>query len=1081
MTLKYFQRINAVLSWIVFALAAITYLFTIEHSASLWDCPEFIICANKLEVGHPPGSPFFMLVYNIMSNLTSNPNQVATMCNATSGLLSAFTIMLLYLSISHMARRLLSFNSERPEASDRMELGKSIAIMAAALGGAMLYAFTDTFWYSAVEAEVYSFSSFFTALVFWLMLKWEERADNPRSDRWLILIAYFIGLGIAVHLLNLLCVPAMVLIFYFRKQSKPSVKGAMKAVLVSFVLVALILFGVIQGSMRIANQLDVFFVNVLKLPFNSGLIAYLLLLAVVIVWTLWSFHKKGMHSSTKLGVYITAVLSGIPFISSNKLLWVFILALLAVGLWKYKKLNLRILYTIQMSLVVLMLGYASYAVIDIRSAAQPPINENNPSTPSALRKYLNREQYGSYPLLYGQTFASQAIDQKEGPKRWVPAPKTSPNDKDRYMKVPGQNKLIYSSYMFMPRMWSSQPEHVYNYNIWIGRNPNDKTPPTFAQNISFMMAYQINYMYWRYFAWNFIGRQNDLQGDGSMLKGGVSTGFNVIDKQFYGDAQYYPSEIKDNKAHNVYYLMPLLLGLIGIFFLFSMKHKGSQTFWIILLFFLMTGLAIVFYINQTPLQPRERDYAYAGSFYAFAIWIGFGILAIWHIISKLSNKQKTGDGAESSTEVPTTANSNKMSVLGAVVAGLVAVAVPLQMLSQNYDDHDRSGRTVGSDMGYNLLNSLKPNAIVFCYGDNETFPVWYSQEVEGVRTDCRAANLSYLGAEWYVDQMRTQAHQSAPLPLKYMTPAFYHDVDHIFVNNGGAPQDINKVLEMTYKKSPTGDVLLPTDKLLLPIDSAVVAKQFPGLHTSEKEMLISLEGKHYLLRDGMVLLDLLANNNWQRPIYFFKSTPTNAFSNLNNYIASSGAAWQLLPVDLHKMPLKENALEEYDMVMHKFRWFGADNPNTYFDEPIRTNTLGLFRSRIIPDVAQNLFLCGEEEKAKEVIRKAFTAFNPKAAPYSPSDINLMRLSYVVGLNEEGNQVAKALLDSAIEKIDWVIAMRPSLQKKALTEGYDEEALTVAVEVLKIVESANQAEHFKKQKEFISNLLSKITGPAQAAH
>lgn len=1053
---KLFKKIDLALGWLVFCLATLTYLFTMSHSANLWDCAEFIVCINKLEVGHPPGSPVFMLVYNLVTQFTSDPTQVAMLCNATSAMLSGFTIFFLFLTITHLLRRFVAPGVRTGHTSDgavaTLAKSKAIAIFAAAFGGAMLYAFTDTFWFSAVEAEVYAFSSFFTALVFWLMLKWEERADSPRSDGWLVLIAYFIGLGIGVHLLNLLCLPAMALIFYFRRADKPSIKGSLLVLILSFALIVVIMFGVIQGSMKVAIALDLFTVNTLGWSFNSGMILYLVLLVGVIIWSLWEMHQKALSHRSKLAVLCTAILTGIPFMTGSIFIWFVVLAAICYLLWGFKELTIRTLYAVQMSLVALMIGFSSYGVIAVRSYAQPPMNENDPSTPINLKKYLNREQYASIPLLSGQTFASRIVNVEERPGDWMPAPKGELGERDRYVRGIAGRKYIYDHEMFFTRIHSPQPDHIYNYNIWMRRNPSDKSQPSFGENLLYFFSYQVNYMYWRYFGWNFVGRQNDLQGDGGMLKGGVATGIGAIDSHSWGKAEYYPDEMAKNKAHNVYYLMPLILGLLGIAFQLGSRARGAQSFWVVFFFFVMTGLAIVLYINQTPNQPRERDYAYAGSFYAFAIWIGFGIMALWEWLRKIKH-----------FEIPATA-----------VACIAAVGVPFQMFTQNLDDHNRSGRTVAADTGYNCLESCEPNAIIFCFGDNDTFPLWYMQEVEGVRQDCRTANLSYLAAEWYVDQMRTQAYTSSPVPLTLMKPEFYHHVAFVNVHEGG-PLELGQALDYLSQASRDQDVPMPTKNLFLPIDSFVVGSKFPGIAPKNETMHISLANQSYLARDGLFVLDLIKSNNWKRPIYFLKSTPTNAFSNLSDYLVSSGAAWQLFPVPMKGKSYDRNLDREYALVMNKFRWFGASSPDVYYDENIRRQIIMPYRASTFPSIAIHMNARGDREKAQNVLRKCFKEILPENTPYGYSDLNLALACYEVGLVKEGDNVVKDFLSTTLRRFDWVLHLNDRLKERAIKEGELESPMRQAIDALQIVADAGRMEFFKAERDYLSSKLKELYG------
>lgn len=1057
-----FKKVNGGIAWLAFLLATLTYLLTMSHSANLWDTAEFVVCIHKLEVGHPPGSPFFMLVYNLVSQFTSDPTKVSMLCNGTSAVLSGFTIFFLYLTITHLARRLVAPGMRKGQLADgtrveNISRAKAVGIICAGFGGAMLYAFTDTFWYSAIEAEVYAFSSFFTALVFWLMLEWEERSENPSSDRWLLLIAYCFGLSIGVHLLNLLCLPAMALVFYFRKASKPTIGRSILVLLGSFALIAILMFGVIQGSMKVATLFDLIAVNSLGMSFNSGLIFYCLLLLVVAVLSIIEMHRRGLTRLSRLAVLATLILVGIPFMSDSPFIWILLLVALVYFLFGYKKLTLRLLYTVQLSISVLLIGFASYGVIVVRSAALPPMNENNPSTPYALKKYLNREQYGSTPLIKGPSFASRVVDIKERKGDWTPSPKESTDAPDRYIRGPIVRDYTYNHEMLFPRVYSTSPEHISAYNLWMNRNSEDRSAPSFWENLRYFFSYQVNYMYWRYFGWNFIGRQNDLQGHGGMLSGGVATGIDFIDQLAYGKAEYYPDEIAQNKGHNVYYLLPLILGLLGIVFQLIKGARGSQSFWIVFFFFFMTGLAIIIYINQTPFQPRERDYAYAGSFYAFAIWIGLGILGIWDTIAQ---------------------RGKRYEIWGTLVSAVVALAVPLQMLGQNYDDHDRSKRTVAADMGYNYLVSCGENAIIFCYGDNDTFPLWYAQEIEGVKRDARACNLSYLAAEWYVDQMRAEAYDSEPLPFKLMTPSFYYPVIFASLIDGG-PMELGEALDRIPSTSIEGQHILPSKSLYLPLDSQTIARQFPGIELSSPTMEISLHDKSYLARDGLAVLDIIRSNNWERPIYWLKSSPATTFSNIRDYFVSSGAAWQLYPTMMNGKSDDNLIDHEYDLVMNKFRWFGASRKDNYFDENIRNTIVSLYRAQIVPSLALRLLERNDLAKAQEVLHKAIQELPSDNIPYSYSDLNLAAVCYKAKLIKEGDTIVRNLLAKNIRGIEWFNHLSNRLKRGAIIEGEVERYVTEAVDALQIAKEANREAHFKEEVAYVSRFLSAFYGTHNA--
>ena len=816
--MKQFRLVDNVLGWLTFFIAAFVYCSTIEPTASFWDCPEFITTGNKLEVGHPPGAPFFMLTANLFSQFTSDPAQVARMVNMMNALLSAACILFLFWSISHLVRRLLISKWEE------LDMPKLVAIEASGLVGALIYTFSDTFWYSAVEGEVYAYSSAFTAVVFWLILKWEEHADEPHSDRWLVLIMYMTGLSIGVHLLNLLCLPAIVLVWYYKRYPNANLKGSLVALAVSFVILAAVLYGVVPGIITVGGWFELFFVNTLHMSFNTGLFVYLLLLIGSVIWAIYETQCATEKNWVRQNVafLLGFGLLGVPFIGFG---WTaFFTGVVIMGIVAYllfmkrgpKKtiplISARLKNTVLLCMLMLMIGYSTYAVIVIRSSANPPMDQNSPEDIFTLGTYLSRDQYGYRPLLWGQGFDSEyRIDEEnndivydEGAPVYHRVEKTSDSVADSYFIVLRPNghgindKPVYEENMFFPRMYSNDPRHVQFYLDWNGgitgskaeakwpfyadryrdgqvhkmlkdaglRDSNTEVVmPTFWDNMSFFFTYQCGWMYWRYFLWNFAGRQNDLQGHGNSVHGNWLSGFSFIDNPRLGDQSLMADELQNNRGHNVYFMMPLILGLIGLFWqMLGRGRKGVQQFWVVFFLFFMTGLAIVVYLNQTPYQPRERDYAYAGSFYAYAIWCGMGVAAVITMIRQMLSKKM--------------ATKNVRLALAGIVSA-VCLVVPIQMASQNWDDHDRSGRYTCRDFGMNYLTSLQKEVtlpdgtkkqshpIIFTCGDNDTFPLWYNMDTEGQRLDARVCNLSYLNTDWYIDQMVRPAYESPALPITW--------------------------------------------------------------------------------------------------------------------------------------------------------------------------------------------------------------------------------------------------------------------------------------------------------------------------
>lgn len=1066
MNWKRYNLLNNIFGWLVFIIASIVYLMTIGPTASLWDCAEFIACDYRLEVGHPPGAPFYMLVYNVFSHLAPTAAQAALFTNATSAIISGLTILFLFWTITHMLRRVIApgFRRDTPNISAlSLSSAESIITLGSALVGALVYTFSDTFWFSAVEAEVYAFSSLFTAVVFWLMFQWEERSELEGSDRWIVLIAYLMGLSIGVHLLNLLCLPAMALIYYFHKAKAPNWRGGLGAILTSFALIVVMMYGIVQGVPKMAGRFDYFFVNTLGTNFNSGLYFYLGLILLSLVWSVGEAHRAVSHSLAtlplrlKISIFSSIVLLGIPFLGNGVWLGLFLSLTLGVYLFYYAKLEARLVHTIQMSLLAITVGFASYGVILVRAIADTPMNENAPANAFSLRYYLAREQYGSAPLLYGPSFASRPSSVETEREVLGKAPKTQANSSDRYVKLYDQPAYKYESSqkMLFPRVYDNK--HAEGYNIWMGRAPQDMSQPTFWENLTYFLNYQVNFMYWRYFLWNFSGRQNDLMGDGGLMRGNAITGIPIIDKLIIGPTDDMPDSMANNKGHNVYYALPLLLGLLGMFFQLgrwqltkrgnaslgtpdTYRPIGQYSFWITFLLFFMTGLAIVLYLNQTPGQPRERDYAYAGSFYAFAIWIGFGTAGLWRAITRMGLKP----------------------ALSAGLAVLLALFVPLQMASQNWDDHDRSGRTIARDLGINYLESCEPNAILFCYGDNDTFPLWYIQDVEGVRTDVRTVNLSYLGGDWYVDQMRRATYEGKPLPLQYMKPEFYYFKEYALIADSKQELPLGEALKQTTSSAREADAVFPTQRLVLSVDSAAVAAnlsstpQFQGRVL--RSMPISLEGKRYLDRAGLSVLDLLESNRWERPIYWTMTSPSNAFSNLSSYQVQTGMAHQVLPLDLRSdseagqiSPIKLEQM--YDNVMNKFRWGGADNPSVYLDETGRNSMLGI-RSRVFVPLASALLDKGEMERAQKVLRKCLESIRPEVVPYDYFSLALAQTLYRAEMKEEADAVVTDVCTSSLRSLDWLFRLSDSKLRRVLRDGELHKAFDTALLSYQIAQQAD---------------------------
>ena len=1083
--MKQFRIVDNALGWLSFLIAAFVYCSTIEPTASFWDCPEFISTGYKLEIGHPPGAPFFMLTANLFSQFVSDPSEVARMVNTMSALLSAATILFLFWSITHLVRRLLlRDNSE-------MTLGKMITIEASGLVGALIYTFSDTFWFSAVEGEVYAYSSAFTAVVFWLILKWEEHADEPHSDRWLVLIMYMTGLSIGVHLLNLLCLPAIVLVYYYRKypdlQGNADLKGSLIALGISVVILAAVLYGVVPGIVRVGGWFELFFVNTLGCPFNTGEIIYIALLVGIIIWAIWETYNDRSEKRENIAFLASVAMLGIPFYGfgwSSVVIGIIVLAILWFVV-NYKRkgvalVNSRIKNTSLLCMLMLMIGYSSYALIVIRSSANPPMDQNSPEDIFTLGEYLSREQYGSRPLLYGQAYTSQVELQKDGdvcrPASTKGAPvyqrkdKASADEKDSYFVVRTKDEYKYAQNMLFPRMYSSA--HTNAYESWMGGVEGNDVPydrcgemisvkvPSQLENIRFFLSYQCNFMYWRYFMWNFAGRQNDLQGNGELEHGNWITGFDWFDNWRLGDQSKLPDELKNNKGHNVFYCLPLLLGLIGLFWQSLRKgQNGIRQFWVVFFLFFMTGLAIVIYLNQTPMQPRERDYAYAGSFYAFAIWCGMGVAAI---IEEITRRLK-----------------GHATVIASII-GIACLLVPIQMASQTWDDHDRSGRYTCRDFGRNYLMSLeeKGNPIIFTNGDNDTFPLWYNQDVEGQRTDARVCNLSYLQTDWYIDQMKRPAYDSPALPInwsrleycagtnEYVTvePALKESVKALYETYpeearkmfGDNPYELKNVLkywvrnDITKEQKEVMKILLgdsdthviPTDTVYVTIDKEAVKKSgmLMAADSIPDRMVISLKGKRALYKGDVMMLELIANCNWTRPIYVALTVGEENYMNLGDNFVQEGLVNRITPFTTNAPGAKNfDTKRTYDRMMHKFRFGGLDTPGIYLDETVMR--MCWTHRRAFVNLAMNLVNEGDDKKAAKVLAyldKNIPEYNVPVN-YQSGSLDEARVYAHLGQKQKAMDMFKKLFDNSYQYAAWYCSLEDmrflSAQRDALLHFY----------------------------------------------
>ena len=1008
--MKKFTLWNNLLGWIIFLTATIVYLMTLEPTASLWDCGEFIATSYKLEVPHPPGAPFFMLIARFFSLFASDPSQAAKMINALSATVSGLTIMFLFWTITHLARKILV-------KSEEISISNAIAILGSGLVGAMAYAFSDSFWFSAVEGEVYATSSLFTAVTFWAILKWENIADEKHANRWLILIAYLMGLSIGVHLLNLLAIPAIVLVYYFKKfQVTP--KGIIYALLIAGIILAAIMFGIIKGFFQIALYFELAFVNGFGLPYFSGVLFYLLLIFGLVAYGIYYSHKK------------------------NKI----------------------ILNTIIVSFAVIIIGYSSFALILIRSSANPPMDMNNPETISELLSYLNREQYGANPVFKGPYYNAPIIDTKE--------------TKPTYRKVDGKYKIIERKLEYVydkrfltifPRMYSNDPSHIQAYQSWVkirgkkiqvtGRDGNPQTieKPSFGNNLAFFFKYQVGYMYIRYFMWNFSGRQNDIQGYGGILNGNWLTGINFIDEARIGPQDKLTSYLKNHKSRNTYFMLPLLLGLLGLFYHYG-KHK--KDFFVVLLLFFMTGIAIVVYLNQKPLEPRERDYSYVGSFYAFAVWIGLGVLSLYDFLKK---------------RIP-----GMISIIVSLLVSLIFV--PGLMARENWDDHDRSGRYTARDLAYNYLNTCAPNAILFTNGDNDTFPLWYAQEVEGIRTDVRIINLMLFNTEWYIDQMKNKAYESDPIPITLPNNKYKDGTNNAIylIERIKAPVELKEVIEFINnddprtKFTPQPDLQLdyiPTKNFRLKIDSAKLLAN--GTVKPENAHLIVPEidiriGKTTILKNEMMQLDILATNDWERPIYYVSGGAEGALD-LEDYFQNDGYAYRLVPI---RTPgrnfLSYGRIDTdilYDNLMNKFKYGRMEEPDVYLDYyNIRTFAVIKLRNNFTR-LAEELIKENKLDSAVLVLDKCMELTPNSKVPFDLFVPPVAEGYYNCQQNQKANAIVTEHLNLISEELVYYFSLNPELR-----DGLDYEirvALQLSQEYMQITERAGETELNKQAEELFT--------------
>src|SRR5574344_1830124 len=1054
MEIRKFNRINNIVAVVVLAVASVTYLSTIEPTASFWDCGEFIASSYKLEVGHPPGNPVFQVIARAFT-FFGDKMHAAILINSMSALCSAFTIFFLYLTIVHLVRRIsekkrkLVFangSNAAGAAEGEFSLGEAIAMYAAGAVGALAYCWSDTFWFSAVEGEVYAMSSLFTAVVVWAMLKWEEEADEKYANRWIVLIAVLMGLSIGVQLLNLLTIPALVFVYYYKKYPVTK-KGAFKVLLLSFVILAVVLWFIIPYTPKFAAYTDLLFVNGFGLPVNSGAAFFMVLVLTLCFWGVYRTYK------------------------TNKATW----------------------NTIWLCLGTMMIGYSVFAVVIIRSSVNTPTNEYQPDNPFTLVRYLNREQYGSQPILYGETYASTLKE--------IKVPHYYNIMHGKYVKLDAPAEPVYSSdtKMFFPRMYSSaDPSYADFYNMYTNGNGryvegSDAKIPTMGANMKYFFDYQMNFMYWRYFFWNFVGRQNDLQAriPGDIYKGNWESGITFLDNARLGDQSEGPAYIVHSRAKNHFYFLPLILGLIGLWYQYK---KDKRNFVVTLLLFFMTGIAIILYLNQTPYQPRERDYAYAGSFYAFAIWIGLGVAGLTETLQNKLKKQKFAT---------------------AVAVAIVCLLVPIQVASQTWHDHDRSGRYTCRDFGQNYLMTLqqKGDPIIFTNGDNDTFPLWYNQETEGFRTDARTCNLSYLQTDWYIDQMKRPAYDSPSLPItwdrvEYVTgtndyisirPEIKNQIDALYAQAdsssnpeskidvrkefGDNPYELKNILKYWVRSDKEGLRVIPTDSIVVKIDKEAVKRS--GMTIPEalgdsipEYMHISLKDKRARYKSELMMLEMLAKANWERPIYMAITVGGENRLNMDNHFVQEGLAYRFTPFDAQALGATIDSEKMYDNLMNKFKFGGINKAGIYIDE--NTMRMCYTHRRIFTQLITQLLKEGKKDKALKALEYCEKMIPASNVPYDyqNSAQSMAEAYYLLGQKAKGDKIMDALANKSMEYLIWYLSM--SNQQLTISGQEFMYHIYLLDEEIKIMEKykSKQASHYAGKLEELYSMYASRTKAQQ---
>ena len=1066
-----YKKLNNILGWSTFLVAAYTFLSTIEPTVSFWDCGEYIATAYKLEVGHPPGGPFFQMLGRLVTMFTPK-EQAALMINGLSAMCSAFTILFLFWSITALAKKLI-------ERSGRSMEEYKWAVLGSGVIGGLAYTWSDTFWFSAVEGEVYAMSSFFTAFVFWAILKWETIPKDQHPDRWIVLIAYLMGLSIGVHLLNLLTIPALAFVYYFKKH-EVSTKGILITGILSFLILFGIQYGIVQYMIKIVAVFELSFVNDYGLPFNTGALAFLILLVGFLVSALVFTHSGKEKVFMISCVVLNLILSGggvmwaiainagffiTYFLTKQNPLRTAIIFYLGIipgyivwEIWFRDKERgalgtpLPGLNTALMCFVVIIIGYSSYGQIVVRSMANTPMDENNPENVFSFISYLSREQYGDRPLGRGQYF-NAPLDRKEpykdGTPVWWPDPEKGKYivTDDKKQSIPNYDDKFKSVF---PRMYSDKKNHVRAYKLWSGFKGGSNKKPSFLQNLTFFYQYQIHWMYTRYFLWNFAGRQNDLQGHGNILDGNWYTGISLIDDYHLGPQDNLPKSMTNNKAHNKLYGLPLILGLLGLFFHMVMDKKG---FSVVMILFLLTGLGIIVFLNQYPYQPRERDYAYAASFYAFAIWIGLGVMGLFELL------KKSLPGAR-----------------GSLASVAIAAVVPVIMVSEEWDDHDRSGLYTARDFAANYLNSCEKNAILFTNGDNDTFPLWYAQEVEGIRTDVRVMNLSLSNTDWYIDQMSRKAYDSDPVPFSMTSDQYRQgtrDYVPFYERDLKGYTDLKEVLDFVKSESPQAKIktqsgkwlnYMPTRKFSLSVPKEKVLANGTVKKELADRIVPSLQWEkkgNYVLKNSLMQLDLLQNNDWDRPVYFAITVGGDAYLQLENYFQLEGLAYRLVPIRTKGQGGQTGRVDTdimYNNVMNKFKWGGMDG-DVYMGETNMRMTYNLRNN--FARLADALLREGKTDSAIMVLDKCIAVMPDHSIPYNFFMTPIAEAYYRADEVDKANALMVRLAEIYEDDLDYYLSIRGDKAKSISQET--QRAMSVFQRLIQIARAYKQ-EAFLKELE-----------------